>query len=174
MQPSQHSSLSATGILFKNYLSQQKVMPPHWVKSQISQRACEHTFGFKEITPSQKLMMGVVRRSKQSNYFKLQANKTFPMFVFLQVVLDFQSWKTAAGRRAAKLAKEELQLVSKTPLSSTGRHMNSPPEASVGNKAPIYIYIYFKYDLPLSSPAKSKASPGGKQAGNETMPKIRL
>lgn len=150
-------------------------MPPHWVKSQISQRACKHMFGFKEITPSQKLMMGVVTRSKQSNYFKLQANKTFPLFVFLQVVLDFQSWKTAAGRRAAKLAKEELQLVSKTPLSSTGRNTNSPPEGSVGIRHPyIYMYVYFKYDLPLSSPAKSKASPGGKQAGNETMPKIRL
>jgi len=97
-------------------------------------------FGFKETTPSQKLMMEVVTRSKQSNYFKLQAKKTFSLFVFLWVVLDFQSWKTAAGRRAAKLAKEELQLVSKTPLSSTGRRMNSPPEASVGNKAPVYIF----------------------------------
>lgn len=85
-------------------------------------------------------MMEVVTRSKQSNYFKLEANKTFPLFVFLRVVLDFQSWKTAAGRRAAKLAKEELQLVSKTPLSSTGRRTNSPPEASVGNEAPVYIF----------------------------------
>lgn len=132
----------------------------------------EHVFGFKETTPSPKLMMEVVTRSKQSNYFKLQANKTFVLFVFFQVILDFQSWKTAAGRRAAKLAKEELQLVSKLSMNSTGRLMYIPPKASVGDKAP--AYIFFKYNLPPSSPAKSKASPSGKQAGNETMAKIRL
>lgn len=127
-------------FLLKNYSSWQKVMPSHWVKSQISQRAYKHVFGFKETTPSQKLMMEVVTRSKQSNYFKLQANKAFPLFVFLQVVLDFQSWKTAAGRRAAKLFREELELVS-TPLNSSGRLMYSPPKASLGNKAPIYTYF---------------------------------
>lgn len=66
-------------------------MPPHWVKSQISQRVCETMFEFKQTTASQKLMMEVVIRSKQSNYFKLEANKTLPLFVFLRDVLDFQS-----------------------------------------------------------------------------------
>lgn len=127
-------------FLFKNDSSQQKVVPSPWVKSQISQRVCECVFGFQEAAPSQKLMMEVVTRSKQSNYFKLQAKKTFALFVFLWVVLDFQSWKTAAGRRAAKLAKEELQLVSEIPLSSTGRRTNTPPEALAQNKAPISIF----------------------------------
>lgn len=136
----QHSSLSATVI------SVQKLFVPeeghaisvgcHEFPSQ-----CVSTYlNLMKKAHSHKLVKEVVTRSKQSNYFKQQANTTFLLFVFLRAILDFQSWKPATGMRAAKLVKE-LQFVSKVPLSSTGSAWtNTPPEALVGNKVPVCTF----------------------------------
>lgn len=161
MQP-QHSSLSATVI------SVQKLFIPvegHAIPVGCHEfpRQCMSMFGFNEKAHSHNLMIEVVTRSKQSNYFKLQANKTFPLFVFLWAILDFQSWKRAPSKRAAKLVKKELLLVSKAPLSSIGGAWASLLRLWWGIR---YPSIHFKQYLPPGSPAKSKASPGGKQAGN--------
>lgn len=137
----QHSSLSATVI------SVQKLFIPkegHAISVGCHEfpRHCASTcLNLMKKAHSLKLMIEVVTRSKQSNYFKLQANKTFPLFVFLRAILDFQIWKTATGMRAAKLVKEELQLVSKTPLSSIGSTWtNTPPEALGRNKVPLCTF----------------------------------
>lgn len=153
----QHSSLSVTII------SVQKLFIPaegHAIPvgcHEFPRQCVSICLDLMKKAHSHKVMMEAVTRSKQSNYFKLQANKTFPFFVFLRAILDFQSWKTGTGKRTVKLVKEELQLVSKTSLSSIGSAWIPLLRLWWGIR---YPSIHFKQDLPPSSPAKSKASPG--------------
>lgn len=98
----QHSSLSATVI------SVQKLFIPaegHAISvgcHEFPRQYVSTCLDLMKKAHSHKLMIEVVTRSKQSNYFKIQANKTFSLFVFLRVILDFQNWKTATGSQTSQ------------------------------------------------------------------------